>query len=223
MGTYIQNLDQITGDRLRRLANVPIDTSRLERWLCDVLAGIREHRRKQWPWYWRSVVGVAAALLMTVIARSVFVEVADTPAVATAASLARMHHDVPADDQPTEPAYSVAGANLYLATQWATAPKVSLPTAASLVSYHGDVVRDRRVVCLYVSYKGRAVTAVVGNSHELVCRPDQDSVTHDGPCDPSNHEGNLQMVMVRHGQYWACMMGNLSPDELNGLGEAVLR
>lgn len=216
----MDRLDEATAERLATLADIPVDTTRLE---TRLNAAIDSEDSAPRPLvlahWWRPVTSIAAAVMVVCLVGWAVIG-SGQPAVAAPFDLARLHWEVTDDDSATVPVSTIDEANQRIAAEWATAPTIPAPVDAAVKSCCLHLVKSTKVVCVSLDYEGRAVTLVVAHGKDL-CSADGQIITR-GQKQFMGHEMNgLMMVMTEHEGRWLCVMGQVPIERLADLAEGI--
>jgi hypothetical protein len=216
--THHDRLDQAVRNRLAKLRQMPVDSSRLENRLTASMAApapappqrpaiagrITKIRR---------VLAVAAAVALVTSMAAMLLTVGQTPAVASPADLARVHRSLLDDAFDNMHVENAEQANRMIAEQWSQAPQVPTPAAGPISACCVDVVSDTRVVCARLQHRGKAVTMVVAHSSQMHCRPGE-KVERAGRMFDVHQADGLTMVMTMRDDRCVCLVSELDAEAL---------
>lgn len=199
--------------RLRQLAALPTDTSRLDRFLQAQLGvGPVASARPNWFLaHWRSLSAVAASLaaLLTV---ALVLTASPSALHAEPTVMARLHADIVSGQIPMTRVGSIREASDLIARDWPDAP--SLPTlpvdhdlACCLKDFEG-----RRVVCLVFEDDGTPISVVVASRKSL-------KSSHTPTAAVVHTSGAVNMVMKERDGRFICVMGKVPASRLLQLAE----
>jgi hypothetical protein len=212
-----ERLDEATQQRLARLANTPVDTTRLEARLNKAInpqqPTHRVSRAGPIRW-WRPVSRIAAVVAVAGLIGMLLIPLGNSPAIASTTDLARVHREVVAGEPDLVPATNFAQANDAIQSIWAQAPKLPEPTVGQVTASCLHSVANRDVACLKLEFNNQPITMVVGHSREVVCSAAHQQITRNGRNYMSHDQDDVRMVMIARQGRWVCLMGSLSLDEL---------
>lgn len=213
--------DEAVRTRLAKLANIPEDTSSLERRLQDAMAD-NPLVRPQWRFSqaFRPLAAVAAAVVVIVTVGLALISLGNTPAMAAPNDLARLHIETNKVGAMTTPITSIEQANRVLAGQWSDLPQ--LPASASR-QLHACCIHDfmdQKVACLILRDGQTPLTLVLGKAREF--RPSEGRIVErDGRKFTLNEVNGVRMVMTQQSGSFVCLMGDVSTDRLLDLAAGL--
>ena len=199
--------------RLAKLADMPVDTARLEQQLRAELDRADDSAALRPAWWATPLFRIAAALvLLASVAALIVVNAGDSPVLATPLMLSDIHGEVVAGDSDTVAVSDLAEVRRVITAQWSEAPSIPEFAVAQVESCCVHHVGDRRFVCVVGRVDGTPVTMVVAHADDL--RPDRNSgtMTPDGFC--CHTHGQQNMVCKQAGDRTICLVADLPIDRL---------
>ena len=209
-------LDQVTSERLAKLAARPVDTSGLENRLeaalreeADPAATTPVARLVLWS---RPLIGLAAAVLIVGSVALVVLQPGGAPAMAAPSGLAEIHFDVTRGLTPHLEVSTIDEANRLLAQQ--STEYVALPPLpGSLQSCCLHQHAGEMLTCAVVEHNGQLVTIAVARGADL-WSPEGDALDYRGRTYLVHRANGITMVMHSEADRWLCVMGQTSPEVL---------
>lgn len=215
-------LDLATSARLAKLANRPVDTSRLEQRLDRVLheqmaAGTRPPRSLVWGRWWRPLA--AAAVLFALSIGWFVLEGGTSPAIAAPAGLAQIHYEVANGLTPLVKVSTVGQANQFLAEQSnSITPIPELPGQLRSCCLHQHA--GATLTCILIERDDQLITVALAQGAKLH-PPTGRTIMHDGRQFSSHTANGVNMVMAQEGDLWLCVMGEVPPETLVDVAAAI--
>lgn len=199
--------DEAVSRRLRRLASMPVDTSRLDAALRRALPGAPARLRVT------PLRALAAALLLGVALGLAFAGFGSGAALASAERLADIHRSAVAGNERTTPVASIAEARAALRRKWPDTPELpELPEHRAISCCVHEIGR-RQMACITFEIDGVPVTLALAGARDIRM-PHGESRRIDGAEYIVGESGGIHMVMQRRGSTWLCLMGRLSTERL---------
>jgi hypothetical protein len=217
-------LDRATAQRLARLRTMPVDTSRLERWLRAEIPSPssqgRTERSSGVSMWLRPARAVAAGFALLMMLVGALVLSSGGPVLASPNQMAQVHEELVSGRMSATRVDSVEGANRVLMAQWPQSPKIpSLP--------HDDVtaccmhsVGDKNLACVLLKADGVPVTMTVANAADMRL-PSSPTTTRNGVAYHVQAHGQLNMVMTERYGRWVCLTGELPAERLMDLASRL--
>lgn len=210
------DLDRATAARLRKLAARPVELGRLERAMVAKLSSSNVSAPTSPLKLWRGgpLRAVAAGILLTLLAGLILAVVvkSTSPAMAEPTSMASLHQQLVDGKAAMTRVSSAHEATRVLETDWPGMPSLpSLPEDHSMACCLKEV-KGRRVVCVVISDGSSAPVSVV-----VAPRGDLKS-----PGGRRAHAvGNVNMLMVEHGDRWVCLMTTGPVEQLERVAKGM--
>jgi hypothetical protein len=199
--------DQAISRRLSRLSRMPVDTGSLER---AVRAQVGSPR-PVWSKVLRPVIAIAASIIFMAIVGIALLQ--DRSVQASADLMAQMHRDLVAGKGQIMKATSIDEVNKDFAAFAAGMPEMNSSAEARPMGCCMRDVGDQKIACVLFDNNGVPVTLAMADGKAV--KPFiSDPVTHNGQTFHVQTIGELNMVMLDHGQYRICLIGQLPREDL---------
>ena len=208
-------VDQAISRRLSRLAQYPVDTSRLDKTIRAQIPPVPAFQLRRW---FRPMMAVAASLLvMGMIALVLF---HSQEAMASPAEMAQFHRDMVAGKIPTFQANSIDDANNAIAAFAAGSPRLpECPMSHDMVCCMKNV-GNKKIVCALMKDDGVPITMTVGEAG-CVQPPKSRTVVRNGMTYYLQPVGELNMVMTQQHNRWICLIGQVPEERLVSIAEGL--
>ncbi len=215
-------LDQVTSERLAKLATRPIDTSHLENRLEAALHDEVGPTKTPTGWLmlWsRPLIGFAAAMLILGSVAFVVLQFSGASAMAAPSGLAEIHFDVTHGFTPHLEVSTIEEANRILAEQ--SSDFVALPQLpGNLQSCCLHEHAGKMLTCAVVEHKGQLATIAVARGADLRS-PEGDELNFGNQTYVVHRANGITMVMRSEADRWLCVMGQTSPEVLAEIAEEI--
>ena len=211
-----ERLDRATSERLAKLAERPVDLSRVE----DRLrAAIQEQHSQQTTGsssrharWWKPITAVAALVLLLVTIGWIVLSTGTTPATASPAELVKIHDEVANKLTPHFETLSIHEANRLLAEQsndFHPLPKLPGKLQYCCLHEHAGHV----LTCAIIDVDSSRLTVAVADSSHIKS-PTGGKTTYRGKTYYVHTIGSINLVMTSDTGSWLCVMGEASADQL---------
>lgn len=211
---FDDRLEQATQARLARLANAPVDTSRLERWLEEAMTKTRPTPVARLVNCWMPMAAAVAAIVVISVTVGVLLrDPGQAPIVATPSLIASLHHEVTAGGPDAIPVTDIGQANQAIAARWSDAPTLPMPADCKIMSCCVHHVEGRKMVCMLLRYRDKLVTMVVAHAKDLT-PSDGDEFIHQGQRHTVHSQDGLHMVHTQGRDTSVYLIGEFPPEEL---------
>ena len=216
---HLDPADQAVQNRLSKLRQTPVDTSRLEARLHATLAAEMASAPRLRPAIAGRIMvirrALALAAMVTIItgAAAILLTVGQTPAIASPNDLVRVHRSFMDRAHPNTHVETTDQANRVIADLWPEAPKVPAPAADPISACCVEMVNKTPVACVHLEHQGKAVTMVVANASQMHCPPGV-PVTYDGHTFQVHQSEGLTMVMTMRADRCVCLVSELDSETL---------
>jgi len=210
---FDDSLEQATRARLARLADAPVDTSRLECRLAEAMTRtgrVPVARTLRWQ---APLAGVAALVVVAVTIGILFFVSNETPIVATSSLLADLHREVVEGGTFSIPAASIDHANQAITARWSDAPTLPRAVDCEVRSCCIHEVDGRKIACVLLRLRGKPVTMVVAHSKDLTPAGGIEA-TRDNPRYAVYTKGGVNMVCMRKNGISVWLVGEFPHEEL---------
>ena len=202
-------LDRATANRLAKLRDMPVDTSRIERML---RSQIPQPRPRRIAWL-RPMSAVAASFAALAILAALLLSSSAGPVLASPAQMAKMHEDLVAGRTPVMQVSSIDAANKALSAQWPQSPQLPDVPQDHVMACCMKSVRNKNVACVLLKSEGAPITMTVASASDMRL-PTSPTVTKGGVTYHVQSFNALNMVMTeRHGR-WVCLIGEMPSERL---------
>ncbi|MDB5326890.1 MAG: hypothetical protein JWM57_2459 [Phycisphaerales bacterium] len=207
--------DAAVSQRLRRLAEMPLDTSRLERAIETALASDRANRFRISYWL-KPMRAVAASLALMAVLATLLVTASGGPVLASAAEMAKFHDDLVRGNVQVMQVDSLQAADKAIAAQWAQSPQLPGVPQEHAMACCMRSVKNKKVACVLLKNDGQPVTMTVANAADMQL-PQSAVQTRAGIQYHVQSVGDVNMVMTEREGRWVCLVARLSVDRLMDL------
>lgn len=212
---YETELDRATSSRLARLRTLPVDTSRVDRFLRQQIPQPGQQARQSLL-RMRPFRAVAASIAVLATIGAILLASSGGPALASSAEMAQLHEDLVAGRIPTVKVHSIAEANRALADQSPQLPAVPDVPRDHVMACCMRSVKSKKLACVLMQTEGGPVTMTVANAADMRL-PAAPAVVHSGVTYRVQKAGSLNMVMTERSGRWVCLIGQPSAEQLMDL------
>lgn len=218
-----ERLDRATSERLAKLAERPVDLTRLEQ---QMQAALREQEEQQPDrsrslishWYKPVTAMAAAVLLLGTIGWIVFGS-GSTPATASPEGLAIIHDEAAHGLTPHLAASTIDEANRLLAERYSGfLPLPMLPGELKYCCLHKHA--GTQLTCAIVEIDSKRMTVAVAESSQIQS-PKGTPYVRDGRTYYVHTVNGTNLVMTSDAGGWLCVMGDASTEELLQVAGAI--
>ena len=204
--------DDALAERLTRLSQRAIDTSRLEARVKAVVGPAQlPVRISRWMTPKRAAV-VGVLIVLPVV--GLFFLLWCRPLLASPAALSRIHAENVDGAPHVEAVDSMAAADRVIKRQWANCPRLPELSSGKVVSCHVHPMRcSKRLSCLCLQVDGQTVTLAAAHPADMRL-PDAPFVSRDGIRYFVQSHGNTNIVIADRNGVWLCLIAALPSDRL---------
>jgi len=213
------NTDIAMTRRLAKLRAIPVDTSRLERFIRSQIPELTSGGMRRLHWL-RSSRAVAAGLLLTGLLVTAFISSSSGPAVASPVALAEIHDEVVSGHARLTPVKSIAAASVMIEEQWRSSPGLPYMAQGEPMSCCVHLMGRKKMAIVSFLSNGIPVTLAVADASEVRTSASV-TVKRDRSVFHVQSSDNVNMVMFRHSGRWICLMGALPNERLIDLAEKL--
>ncbi len=210
-------LDRATAARLAKLANRPVDTSRLKQRLDhliqeQIVSDVPSSCPLRWMTWWRPITTIAAAVLIALSIGWFMLEGGTSQAVAAPTELAQIYYDVANGLAPHLKVSSVEEANRLLADQSnGVTPIPELPGQLQSCCLHQHA--GATLTCALIERDGQRIAVAMADGAKLHS-PKGKLIEYDGRQFIAHTTNGINMVMAHENGRWLCVMGDASMETL---------
>lgn len=208
--------DRPVADRLARLGAMPVDTTRLDRFIESKIP----RPRSRWGWSGRGLRAAAAVVLVTALLGLVVWNQTGAPVMASVGEMAMFHRQMVQGTIPVTQVDSIQEASQALSDQWPSQPGVPEAPGGHVMACCMREIKDKKMIGVLVRKEGQLVTISVARASDLRS-PAATTLVRDGQAYHVESAGALHMVSTRREGRWICLMGELPPERLVEMAAAL--
>jgi len=209
-------LDRATSDRLAKLRAIPVDTTELDRRMRMEIPFPAKQRI-----VWFKPLRIAAALVLAAgVIAGALVLFHETPAVASAAELVRLHEEVIAGRGHVMQVQSLDEASRVLSEQWAAKPDLPEMPGAEVMSCCLHEMGKARMAAVTMSSGGTPITMAVADADDMRS-PRSPTIERNGVTWHVQSAEGINMVSAKLSGRWICLMGRLPTERLMTLAQSL--
>ncbi len=206
--------DEVTASRLRKLAAMPVDLTRLDQLIQNQIP--RPALRRLTVWFRPLRVAIAASVMLGVAVAIAIIATSGGPVQASTTEMARFHDDLVSGRVPVMRVDTISAANQALAAQWEQSPRIPNIPMDHVMACCMRSVKNKKMACVLFKGADEPVTMTVAKIADM--QLPQSPVTM---CNNVEFHvqsvGNLNMVMTPRQGCWICLISRLPADRLMDL------
>jgi hypothetical protein len=211
-------LEQATQARLGKLRSMPIDTTRLDLAMENLIPRPREGVAR--ILHMRPVKTAAAAIALVMMIGVVMWSLSGGAVLAAPDMMARFHQEMVAGQVQAIQVENISQANKALADQWEHSVQIPQVPDSHAMMCCMRTIDNKRVACVLLRTSGVPVTMAVAKAVDMRM-PDTQSVVRDGIKYNLQKSGDLNMVMTERDGRFFCLISQLPADDLIKLVEGI--
>lgn len=212
-------MDRAITRRLSRLAQIPIDTERLDRTMSLIIPKDRTSLCRRWirsvfpptASLWTAAIAFAGLLLVVVTMTRTLLPA--RPTLLSPSEIAEVHGDMVAEKIPTFRTKSVEEANRAIAAMAGDFPLLPDLPAAQAITCCLRTINGKPFACLLLNVDGLQVALMVTPKAD-VALPRGPLIYYDGRRYHVEAVGKLNMVMTEQSGRWVCLVAESTQDKL---------
>jgi hypothetical protein len=202
--------DDALAERLAKLSQRPIDTSRLEPRVKAIVGPVPSPQPVP---CWMTRRRAAAGLLIALPLIGSLLLLWSRPILASPAALSHIHEENVAGAPHAEVVDSISAADRAIKRRWPNCPRLPELTSGKVMSCHVHEIRCKRLSCLCLQIDGQSVTMAVAHPSDMLL-PDAPFVTRDGLRYFVQSHGNTNFVIADRNGVWLCLIAALPSERL---------
>jgi hypothetical protein len=212
-------LDAATAARLRKLASLPMDTSRLD---AMVQSRIPQPKRSSRWRILRPMTAIAASLTLLIgIAAAVLLSTSGGEVLASPTQMVQLHRDIVANRIAVTKVGSIEEAGKVLSQQSGSqSPQLPDAPEAHVMACCMKSIKSKKMACVLLQSAGTPITMSVARSEDIKT-PACPAIERNGASYHVHSADGLNMVMTERAGRWVCLMSELPQDQLIDLASRL--
>jgi hypothetical protein len=221
MSTQNQPHDDLAvAERLRRLAELPVDTSRLDQAIEARIYGNADTRSFRIAAWLRPMRAVAASVVLMAVVATLLLVTSSGPVLASPTEMARFHEDLVSGKVPVMAVTSMHAAEKAIARQWKESPQLPGVPEDHAMACCMRSVKNKKMACVLLKDDGEPVTMTVAKADDMQL-PQGEIRTRNSTSYHVQSVNDLNMVMTERDGRWVCLISKISVDRLMELAAGL--